>query len=132
MITKTFHISDVLSVTTGRLVSTRHMGGIYEILNWMTGDELFTHQLPRAMRQCVPLLLKSFPELSSAGDADAMAKLDELLGAQLGPKEACAQWIVWLLATRGGSSEYAVPQLLSADADDGESQRRPRGMKGIS
>jgi len=48
MATKDFHISDILSITDGRLVSTRHMDGIYEILNFMTGDNLFTHQLPRS------------------------------------------------------------------------------------
>jgi len=32
-----FHISDVLSITTGRLVSSRKMEGIYKILNHMTG-----------------------------------------------------------------------------------------------
>src|SRR4051812_24177917 len=60
---KQFHISDVLSVTTGRLVSSRHMDGIYEILNFLTGDNLFTHQLPRAMRECEPWLKTQFPKL---------------------------------------------------------------------
>jgi hypothetical protein len=32
MPTKQFHISDVLSITTGRLVSTRHMTGVYDLL----------------------------------------------------------------------------------------------------
>lgn len=60
---KLFHISDILSVTTGRLVSSRHMGGIYEILNFLTSDQLFTHQLPRAMRECEPWLKTQFPRL---------------------------------------------------------------------
>lgn len=37
---KAFHIGDVLTVTTGRLVSPRHMYGVYEILNFLTGDRL--------------------------------------------------------------------------------------------
>lgn len=61
---KLFHLGDVLSVTDGRLMSPRHMDGIYEILNFMTGDSLFTHQLPRAMKECQPYLLKQFPQLS--------------------------------------------------------------------
>ena len=60
---KTFHISDVLSVTTGRLVSSRHMEGIYEILNFLTGDDLLTHQLPRAIKECEPWLRTQFPKL---------------------------------------------------------------------
>ncbi|WP_445080300.1 DUF7736 domain-containing protein [Brevibacillus laterosporus] len=51
---KSFHISDILSVTTGKLLSTRRMDGVYDILNHMTGESLLTHQLPRAIRVCAP------------------------------------------------------------------------------
>jgi hypothetical protein len=60
---KQFHISDVLSVTTGRLVSTRRIGGVYDVLNFLTGDELYTHQLPRASDECKPWLRTQFPAL---------------------------------------------------------------------
>ncbi len=60
---KKFHISDVLTVTTGRLVSSRHMDGVYDILNYITGDNLFTHQLPRAARECEPWLAAQYPYL---------------------------------------------------------------------
>jgi hypothetical protein len=60
---KLFHLSDVLSVTTGRLVSTRHIDGVYDLLNFLTGDRLFTHQLPRASRECEPWLRSQFPQL---------------------------------------------------------------------
>jgi hypothetical protein len=43
---KSFHLSDILSVSTGCLVSRNHMGGVHQVLNHMTGDNLFTHQLP--------------------------------------------------------------------------------------
>lgn len=60
---KNFHLSDVLTVTTGRLVSSRHMEGVYEILNFLTGDNLYTHQLPRAMDEAKPWLRVQFPQL---------------------------------------------------------------------
>lgn len=60
---KVFHISDVLTITTGRLLSNRHMEGAYDIWNFMTGDSLYTHQLPRAARECEPWLQKQFPQL---------------------------------------------------------------------
>lgn len=73
-----FHISDVLSITTGRLVSRRHMDGLYDILNFLTGDSLFTHQLPRAMRECEPWLRVQFPKLMAdyPGIKQAMINLD--------------------------------------------------------
>lgn len=58
-----FPLGDVLSIVTGRLLSERHMGGVYEILNHMTGEDLYTHQLVRAAEVCKPALLKQFPEL---------------------------------------------------------------------
>jgi len=78
MPTKTFHLGDILSATTGRLVSPRHMDGVYDILNWMTGDNLFTHQLPRACDECEGPLLAQHPDLAAitvpefSGDKDAV------------------------------------------------------------
>ena len=69
-----FHIGDILSITTGHLVSPRHMDGIYDILNYMTGDDLFTHQLPRAMEQCKPHLLQQHPQLEEVDTTSVSEK----------------------------------------------------------
>jgi hypothetical protein len=58
-----FDLGDILSVTHDRLVSPRHIEGVYDILNFMTGDNLYTHQLPRAGRECKPVLLLQHPVL---------------------------------------------------------------------
>lgn len=60
--TKDFHIGAVLSITTDTLVAP--MGDIYGILNWMTGENLFTHQLPRAGEEARPALLRAHPQLA--------------------------------------------------------------------
>ena len=65
MSTRTFHLGDVLTVTTGRLVAPRHMDAVYELLDFMTGDTLFTHQLPRAATECAPELLRQHPDLGN-------------------------------------------------------------------
>jgi len=44
------------------------MDKVYGILNYMTGDNLFTHQLPRASREMLPVLLEQHPQLK---DIDA-------------------------------------------------------------
>lgn len=51
-----FHIGDVLSITTGRLISPRGMDGIYDILGYMTDDSPFTTQLGRFAEECKPYL----------------------------------------------------------------------------
>jgi hypothetical protein len=66
MTTKEFASCDVLSVVTGRLVGK--MGGIYEVLNWMTGESLFTHQLPRVGEEARPVLVAAHPALQQAID----------------------------------------------------------------
>lgn len=63
---RTFHIGDILSITTGYLASPRGMAGVYDILGYMTGESLFTHQLPRARQACVPALLTQHPHLGWA------------------------------------------------------------------
>jgi hypothetical protein len=61
---KQFHLGDVISAAFGVLVSLRHMDGVYETLNFLTGDSLFTHQLPRAGRAVQPYVLDQHPQLA--------------------------------------------------------------------
>lgn len=61
---RTFPLGDILSVTTGLLVAPRGIEALYELLDYMTGDQLFTHQLPRASRECKPELLRQHPALA--------------------------------------------------------------------
>ena len=68
MASKKFHLGDVLSITTGRLVSQRHIDGVYDILNFMTSESLFTHQLPIVGDICKPALFEQHPQLK---DVDA-------------------------------------------------------------
>lgn len=65
---RTFHLGVVLSITHGVLVAPRHMDDVYEILNFMTADNLFTHQLPRACDECKPHLLEQHPQLAELDD----------------------------------------------------------------
>jgi hypothetical protein len=80
MQTKRYHLGDILSITTGRLVSPRHMDGVYDILNFMTGDDLYTHQLPRAADECRPYLAKQFPQLSKIDLPKAGEGFKQILG----------------------------------------------------
>lgn len=64
MVIQTFDLADVLSITTGILLSDRKMDGVYDILNFMVGEDLFSHQLPRARDAVLPSLLQQFPQLA--------------------------------------------------------------------
>jgi len=60
---RSFHLGDVLSITTGRLVSPRHIEGVYDILNFIFGTDHFTHQLGRASETAKPWILQQHPAL---------------------------------------------------------------------
>lgn len=62
--TRTFDLGDILTITTERLVSERYMTGVYDILNWMSGEKLLTHQLPRMVRKAKLSLLFQHPQLA--------------------------------------------------------------------
>jgi len=64
MNTKNFTIGAVLTVTTG-IVLTRDFGEAHALMDHLTGDSLFTHQLPRAADPCKAALLAQFPALAS-------------------------------------------------------------------
>ena len=66
--TKAFETISILTVVTGRVLTTGGIGGVYEVLNWMTGESLYTHQLPRVCREAVPIIVAAHPELQSAID----------------------------------------------------------------
>ncbi|MGY1946674.1 DUF7736 domain-containing protein [Nocardia asiatica] len=80
MTMKEFHIGDILSVTTGILVSPRHIDGVADILQWMTGDVLWTHQLPRACKECAPALRQQFPDLAAIEVPEGLNSEDKVLG----------------------------------------------------
>lgn len=109
--TKRFHISDVLSITTGLLVSTRHCTGVYDILNWMTQNNLYTHQLPRASDECKPHLLRQFPWLEKV-DADSLKPLIEGFEEQRGTEQAIIAW--WTNLSRDYNMYFDVEPLYQA------------------
>lgn len=108
----TFGLGIVLSATTGRLLCD--CGGVYEILNHVTGDNLFTHVLPRAFRFASPRIKAQYPELESAETPANLAKLDALIADAKARNEdlmvACKMWLDWMreTGTLGLKSEYAI------------------------
>ena len=115
--TKTFDLADVLSITDGMLLSKRHMGGVYDILNFMTGDDLFTHQLPRAADECRPHILRQVPVLDSEGVKADLASLRHILNEE-GQKPApdlrgVIDRVVGRMALRYGDS-FTLQQMPAA------------------
>lgn len=58
---KNFKLGQVLTVTSGFLLCS--IDELYQVLNYLTNDNLYTHQLPRAADAVKPQILAQFPEL---------------------------------------------------------------------
>lgn len=63
-----FNIGTILSISHSRLLTS--IGNVYEILNYMLDDNLFTHQLPRAGRFCQKFVIAEHPQLEQWDDFD--------------------------------------------------------------
>jgi len=91
-VSKLFKLEDVVSVVTGYFMS-EDIGDIYAILNYMTGDDLFTHQLPRAADACRPSLIEQHPLLAQL-DFDGL-ELEEMRAKieEVRPKTGNELWV---------------------------------------
>lgn len=69
---KIFHIGDLLSVTDRYLVSPNHIHGVYDVIDYVTGEAHFTHQLPRAAEVVKPWLLEQHPWLAEIEVPDGL------------------------------------------------------------
>lgn len=100
--TKLFPTEDVLSTVTGVLISdVNGIGGVYQVLGWMTGDSVYTHQIPRIRREAQPVVLAMHPHLG-----EAVAEASQVTS------ENWQRWRdLWL--DRYGA-EIAVPKMTSA------------------
>lgn len=100
-LTKQFKLGVVLSITTGRFLAENNFGEVYEILNWMTRDELFTHQLPRASQECKPVLLRRFPKLQEVEQSELWRELCDAADAGAQDAEWFKAWRVRAYAAFG-------------------------------
>lgn len=84
----TFHLGDLLSISTGRLLAPTGIAGVCAILNHLTDDDLMTHQLPIACEAMQPELADQHPWL---GQVEVPEGLDHVtVPAWL--VEAVAKW----------------------------------------
>jgi hypothetical protein len=62
---QSFHIGDILSVVTGRLVSPDGFSSTQQFLEHLAGESVGTHQCGRVADEAGPWLRKQFPELAT-------------------------------------------------------------------
>lgn len=92
---RVFDLGDILSVTTGKLVSPRLIDGVCDLLRHMTGESPYTHQIGRFQAECRPHLLRQHPHLRAV-DASGVTR---------------ETWLTWLheQKTRFGATLTVMP-----------------------
>jgi hypothetical protein len=78
--TETFHLGDLLSITSGILVSPDRIGGVYRIVDFVTGQQHLTHQLPRASQVVKPWLIQQHPWLDEITVPSSLSSEAEVFG----------------------------------------------------
>jgi hypothetical protein len=94
--TREFHLGDILSVITGRILSPRHIGGVIDLTNFMTGENLEMTAVPRGTDECAGRLLEQHPDLAEVQAPD--------FG---GSQEAVAKWLAVEVARYGAWRKVA-------------------------
>lgn len=90
--TRDFHLGDLLSITDGHLVSPRHIDGVYDVIDFVTGEAHMTHQLMRAAEVIKPWLLEQHPWLADITVPDG-----------LGSEEGVLTWLVGATEKHGAN-----------------------------
>src|SRR5262245_15740345 len=70
--TRCFHLSVLVTATSGIFVCVGGIGDLYKLLDYMTGDSLMTHQLPLASEAVKPDLLAQHPWLAEIEGMDTV------------------------------------------------------------
>lgn len=64
----TFATVDVLSTTTGRLLGD--IGGVYRVVSYLVGRDVFTHELVTYGRRAAAVIKSAVPAVPTAEDAE--------------------------------------------------------------
>lgn len=68
-----FPLADVLGTITGRLLGD--IGGLYKVCSFMSGEPVWTHQLPRVCQEVQPVVLRQHPQLGPViAEAEAVTR----------------------------------------------------------
>ena len=120
ILTKEYALEEVLGLTTGYLLRDNGFSALHEMMEWMAGSPVFTHQIPQVAPLCETELKKQFPQL----DADAhpvLASEVQWLVAAIKKKNSVNEAIIWRrLKIRLGSSFHVAPLHPFSDVPEGD------------
>ena len=105
---KRFTLGAVLSVTTGKLLCP--FDELHEFLDYLTGQSLFTHQLPRASQSARSYILSVYEDLEFTDVPPIEGTREE--------REAQVKSFLDFLVDSGYSKDYEFEQMPYFEAKD--------------
>lgn len=89
-----FQLRQILNMTTGKLLTK--VEDIYDVGNAVTGDNLFTHVLPRAFKFCEPEIRRQLPFLATEEHKIEEQRLNNAIGGDYEQAEVMKHIRLWL------------------------------------
>lgn len=100
-----FPLAVILNFADGRLLTK--VEDLYTFANYMTGDDLMTHQLPRAFREIQPVLEAQLPFLASSQFVKDKEILTRSLDGAPNKRAVIDDWLKDMAGSYGAEHEVA-------------------------
>jgi hypothetical protein len=81
ILTKEYTLAEVLGAISGYLLVHEGFGRLHELIEWVVGSSVFTHQIPSALPYVVKALVKQFPDFNLDENLSLASDIEILVGA---------------------------------------------------
>lgn len=109
ILTKEFSLAEVLGTISGYLLVDKGFDRIHELIEWVAGGAVFSHQIPSVAPYCVKGLVRQFPQLDTEKH-ELLAQRVELIVRAIKNKETAAESLMWAgLKEQYGDSFQVAP-----------------------
>jgi hypothetical protein len=101
---KEFSPGAVLTITTGKLLTD--FDNLYQILSYLTGYSVMTHEISSLVKEFQPYILDLFPELEKLNRIAPMEELEDMVEDYPTAEGAVRDW----LTKHVGDRKFFIPQ----------------------
>ena len=111
ILTKEFSLAEVLGVISGYLLVDKGFDRLQELMEWLVGGPVFTHQIPYIADDVKKALKKQFPQFDLEAQPFLSARIESLV-REIKNKNGTAEWLIWggLIAQYGAQFQVAPMQ----------------------
>lgn len=109
ILTKEFTLAEVLGAISGYLLVHQGFHRIHELIEWVAGHPVLTHQIRRVAQYIQRALIKQFPDLNPDQHPDLASDIHILVDALKAKDDGAAAALLRELRCRYGNSFQVAP-----------------------